>query len=40
LLTFEIELVKANAPIKEAADIDTKATETKQEVVDAKMDIR
>lgn len=41
LLTFEIEVVKANAPVKEeTADADTKKPEAKQEIADIKTDIR
>jgi peptidylprolyl isomerase len=40
LLTFEVEVVKANAPIIETADIDSKKPEPKQEVADIKTDIR
>lgn len=39
LLTFEIEVVKANAPIKDA-EADTTKSETKQEIADIKTDIR
>jgi peptidylprolyl isomerase len=39
LLTFEIEVVKANAPIKEA-DNDLKTADTKQEIAEVKTDIR
>ena len=37
LLTFDIEIIKANAPIKEAAD--TEAQE-KHEIAEVKTDIR
>lgn len=40
LLTFEIEVVKANAPIKEAAEVDSAKSEAKQEVADIKTDLR
>lgn len=41
LLTFEVEIVKANAPInKETDDLDSKTTEIKQEIADIKTDIR
>ena len=40
LLTFEIEVVKANAPVQEAIDIDSKKSDTKMEVADLKTDIR
>lgn len=39
LLTFEIEVVKANAPIKEA-DVDMKIPEAMPELADLKTDIR
>jgi peptidylprolyl isomerase len=37
MLTFDIEIVKANAPIKEA---DAAPSETKQEIADVKTDVR
>ncbi len=40
LLTFDVEVVKANAPIQEASDVTSKKPETKQEVADLKTDIR
>jgi len=40
LLTFEIEVVKANAPVQEAAEVEGKKPETKQEVAETKTDVR
>ncbi len=40
LLTFELEIVKANAPVKEAADTDTPKTKEMQEIVDVQTDMR
>lgn len=37
LLTFDVEIVKANAPIKEAAETDSKAN---QEIAEVKTDVR
>ncbi len=40
LLTFEVEIVKANAPVKEAVDDDAQKTQTQHEIAEIKTDIR
>ena len=40
LLTFEVEIVKANAPVQEEAPADSKAAEATHEIADIKNDIR
>ncbi len=40
LLTFDIEIIKANAPIKEAADADGQKPQEKHEIAEVKTDIR
>ena len=40
LLTFEVEVVKANAPIKEAADSDVEKPQARHEIAELKTDIR
>lgn len=40
LLTFDIEIVKANAPVQEAAEADAPKSQEKHEIADVKTDIR
>lgn len=40
LLTFELEIVKANAPISEAADVDGQKPQENHEIAEVKTDIR
>lgn len=40
LLTFDIEIVKANAPVKEAAEADSQKAQEKHEIAEIKTDIR
>lgn len=40
LLTFDIEIVKANAPVKEGPKMDSQKPQEKHEIVDVKTDIR
>ena len=40
LLTFELEIVKANAPVTEAADTDAQKTNEMHEIAEVKTDIR
>lgn len=40
LLTFEIEIVKANAPVKDEAAVDAQKNQDKKEIAEVKTDIR
>jgi peptidylprolyl isomerase len=40
LLTFDVEIIKANSPVVEAADVDSQKPQEKHEIAEIKTDIR